>query len=239
MTSVSFHLSTRSPDDSHLGIIASSVEAFRCQTKQLPDEAEVICCPYCVTFTQILLSASFQTCTSPTSVFKKRLQTMTLNRCVMHSLQQPLLFCATVSEKSSDFIPHRYGSGRSSSFDDTSLRSTAERGFKNCLKRWITYLWSAFKVYRRSLQTTSSRSSSMDTTFSWTGTSSRTLIVDAECALNVFVMRISETRGCGRIEICADRWLEFSPIILFPHQLQWLKGGKCGNNSSNHAFNFN
>lgn len=49
--------------------------------------------------------------------------------------------------------------------------------------------------------------------------------------------------GRGRIETCADRWLYFSPVILSLHQLQWLKGGKCGiclkNNSSNYAFNFN
>lgn len=105
MTSVSFHLSKCRPDDSHLGIIASSMEAFHQQTKQLPDEIQVICCPYSVTLTKILFSASFQTCTSPTSVFKKQLQTMTLNRCVIQNLHECLSFCSTVSERWSNFIP--------------------------------------------------------------------------------------------------------------------------------------
>lgn len=105
MTSVSFRLSTCRPDDSHLGISASSVEAFHRQIKQLPDGTQVICCPYRVTLTKILLSASFQTCTSPTSVFKKQLQTMTLNRCVTQNRHRSLSFWATLSERWSNFIP--------------------------------------------------------------------------------------------------------------------------------------
>lgn len=86
MTSVSFHLSTCRSDNSHLGVM----EAFHRQTKQLPDGSQVICRPLSVTFTKILLSASFQTCTSPTSVFKKQLQTTTLTRCVTPTLHQSL-----------------------------------------------------------------------------------------------------------------------------------------------------